>query len=167
VSAILIWGLALLGLALVLGVLEVFVPTGGILGAVSLCIAAAGVVCLFRESFEWGAAGLAAVLVIAPLGIWFGVTIMPSTAIGRKLILGGEPADEVSQLARAAAAEPYRHLRGQTGLAITDLRPVGTVRFGSEKVDVLSEAGIVAAGTTVRVTHVQGFEIKVRAVDEA
>jgi membrane-bound serine protease (ClpP class) len=52
---------------------------------------------------------------------------------------------------------------GQVGVAESDLRPVGVARFGDERVDVISEGGYVAAGTRVRVLHVEGARIVVRA----
>ncbi|CAN5325588.1 nodulation protein NfeD [soil metagenome] len=55
-------------------------------------------------------------------------------------------------------------LVGIEGVAITDLRPAGTATFGDERVDVVSDAGWVAAGTPVRVLRAEGYRHVVRPV---
>jgi membrane-bound serine protease (ClpP class) len=60
------------------------------------------------------------------------------------------------------AADP---LLGATGQAVTDLRPSGRVRIGSNLVDVTTEGGFVARGTEVRVIRVQGDRVLVTAVE--
>jgi membrane-bound ClpP family serine protease len=52
-----------------------------------------------------------------------------------------------------------RDLTGQTGVALTDLRPAGLVRIGSERVDALTEGGYIARGTPVTVVHMQGTKV--------
>ncbi len=52
---------------------------------------------------------------------------------------------------------------GQSGVAESDLRPVGVARFGEHRIDVVSEGGYVRAGSRVRVIEVSGARIVVRA----
>lgn len=58
-----------------------------------------------------------------------------------------------------------RDLVGQTGVAMSDLRPAGVARFGQERVDVVSEGEFVNAGATIKVLRVEGNRVTVRAVD--
>ena len=48
------------------------------------------------------------------------------------------------------------------GTALTDLRPAGTAEFSGERRSVVSEMGLVAAGTPVSVVAVEGYRIVVR-----
>jgi membrane-bound serine protease (ClpP class) len=58
---------------------------------------------------------------------------------------------------------PHRvDLVGRDGTAITDLRPSGTALIGDERVDVVSEAEWIQAGTPVRVVSAEGYRHVVR-----
>jgi membrane-bound serine protease (ClpP class) len=59
---------------------------------------------------------------------------------------------------------PRPELEGMDGIALTDLRPAGTAQFGDERLDVVSEAGWIAAGSPVRVQRSEGYRHVVRAV---
>jgi membrane-bound serine protease (ClpP class) len=55
-------------------------------------------------------------------------------------------------------------LVGRQGTAITDLRPSGTALIGDERVDVVSEAEWIQAGTPIRVVSAEGYRHVVRPV---
>lgn len=48
-------------------------------------------------------------------------------------------------------------LLGLEGVAVTDLRPAGTARFGDESVDVVSAGPWVQAGTPIKVVRAEGY----------
>lgn len=54
-------------------------------------------------------------------------------------------------------------LVGQTGEALTALRPAGTAQFGEQRVEVMTEGEFVAPGTKVRVLAVEGARVTVRS----
>ncbi|MFN5661070.1 MAG: hypothetical protein ACK48N_03145 [Planctomyces sp.] len=87
-SSTLFWGLALLGLAVLLLVIDVFVPSMGVLALTSFCVAVAAVVVLFNYSQTWGLIGATLVVIGGPIAFFFLLNIMPSTPIGRRLVLG-------------------------------------------------------------------------------
>lgn len=62
------------------------------------------------------------------------------------------------------AALPRPELEGIDGIALTDLRPAGTAEVAGERLDVVSEAGWITAGTPVRVLRAEGYRHVVRAV---
>ncbi len=162
-QAYLIWGLALIGACVLLTLVEVFVPSMGLISLVALLVGVAGVGCLFSVSTAWGIAGLLVLVVLIPMTIAFGVKTMPSTYFGRRLLYGDEGEDH--PVLAGTDQQPFAHLVGQTGTAVGDLRPVGIARFGEEKVEVLSEVALVRAGTPVVVTSAEGMQVKVRPVD--
>ena len=53
-------------------------------------------------------------------------------------------------------------LLGQTGETMTDLRPVGAVMFGDERVDCVAETGQIDKGSEITVIHVEGVRVVVR-----
>jgi membrane-bound serine protease (ClpP class) len=62
---------------------------------------------------------------------------------------------------------PHRtDLVGREGKALTDLRPSGTALFGDERVDVVSEAEWIPAGSVIRVVSAEGYRHVVRAVPQ-
>lgn len=161
----LFWGLGLVAAALMLIVVEVFVPSGGLISLAATGCAIAGVYCLFRYSPSWGLIGLLLLLVLGPAVFSFAIKIWPSTPIGRKM-LGERPAEQVEAERLQAQRERDRYLAliGQEGTVITDLRPVGMVQIAGKRYDALSEVGVVRAGSRIRVVSADPSQIKVRAI---
>lgn len=167
-EALLFAGVGLLAVAVLLIVVEAFVPSGGVIGTVAVVAAIVGIYLLFRYKSAWGVSGLLATLVLGPMAFFSAVSMLPSTPIGRRLI--GEPSEE-EMLARQERelrlAEEYRALIGAEGVAMTDLKPVGLARIGGKRYDVLAEGGLIDEGTRVRVTSAEPNLIKVRPVRSA
>lgn len=162
------WAFGLLLGAVVILVLELFVPSGGVLGLLSGALSVAAVVCFWRVSPAWGVTSLSALLVLTPLVFAFFVKVWPETTMGRKLIL----AEDDREVERRAVEETQERTRGDSlvgvhGKAVTDLRPVGVVLLEGQRVEALAEGAWIEAGQPVRVTHVEGARIKVRAIASA
>jgi membrane-bound ClpP family serine protease len=162
---LLYWGLGLLAASLLLVVVEVFVPSGGLIALLSTGCAIAGIVCLFRVSITWGLTGLGTMVVLGPSAFAFALKIWPSTPIGRKM-LGEKPPEQVEaeRLAALKEREHYAGMIGAEALVLTDLRPIGVIQLDTERFDALSETGFIPAGTRVRITHAEPSQIKVRRI---
>jgi len=161
----LLFGLALLAGALLVIVIEAFVPSGGALAAVAVVLGFSGIVCLFRYDTAWGFGGIFASMLCGPTAFILALKLWRYTPMGRKVI--GEPLEE--QMAQQALtdreeAAKFALLIGVEGEALTDLRPVGIVQLPDRRVDALAETGYIRGGTKVRVTHADGSQIKVRAI---
>ena len=61
------------------------------------------------------------------------------------------------------AARVRSDLVGKDGLAVTDLRPSGTVAIDDERIDVVTEGDYIKAGSTVRFIRAEGYRHVVRA----
>ena len=61
-----------------------------------------------------------------------------------------------------ASASPRPDLLGREGVAMTDLRPAGTVLIGEERVDAVSESEWIEDGTDIRVVSSEGYRLVVR-----
>jgi len=51
---------------------------------------------------------------------------------------------------------------GQTGTALSNLRPSGTAMIGGRRVDVVTEGGMVERGAPIKVLAVEGLRVVVR-----
>jgi membrane-bound serine protease (ClpP class) len=156
-------GLALALLALVVGlglvVLEFLIPSFGMIGLTAAVCLAGSIVLAFTEHVGWGFAFMAAVLVGVPAMLGLGARVMEHSPIGRRLILGG-PVTPVS--GGAVPAERLARLAGQTGTALSMLRPSGVAQFGDERVDVVAEVDWIEPHTPIAVVRVEGFRVVVR-----
>jgi membrane-bound serine protease (ClpP class) len=61
-----------------------------------------------------------------------------------------------------ASATRRPDLLGREGVAMTDLRPAGTVLIGEERVDAVSESEWIEDGTDVKVVSSEGYRLVVR-----
>lgn len=165
-ESLLYWGFGLLGAALALGIIELFIPSGGIIAVTAGVVALAGVVAFWSVDWIWGVTSLIGSVVAGVALFQFAIKIMPYTSVGRGLILGDQSGEEAARRAEAERArhEAERALIGAGGIALTDLRPVGAVEIEGTRIEVLAEGGSIEAGTPVRVTHVEGNQVKVRAI---
>jgi membrane-bound ClpP family serine protease len=162
---LLFWGLALLAAALLLVALEVFIPSGGLIAMGAAAAAIAGIIMLFRYNITWGLTGVLAVMVLGPAAFAFALRVWPNTPMGRRM-MGEKSFEELETERQTAQRERDRMgaLLGAEGIAMTDFRPIGVVIIDGERLDALSEAGYIRAGTRVRVTVVESNQVKVRPV---
>ncbi len=63
-----------------------------------------------------------------------------------------------------ASATKRPDLMGREGVALTDLRPAGTVLLGEERVDAVSESSWIEDGTAVKVVASEGYRLVVRSL---
>jgi membrane-bound serine protease (ClpP class) len=77
------------------------------------------------------------------------------------LMLGDATTRETGYLSSAVRAE----LVGATGVALTDLRPAGAGRFGDERIDVVSDANWIGAGTPIRIVRSDGYRHVVQVAE--
>jgi len=168
-EALLLWGFGLFALGFLLLALELFIPSGGILGGMAALSGIAGVVAFFQYSVGWGLTSLAALLILAPVSVGFLIKVWPSTPVGRRMILGSPGTEEAEHLRADSERRRSEHaaleaLIGTEGEAITDLRPVGEVFIAGERRECLAHGPAIEKGARVRVSGVDGFSLRVRAV---
>lgn len=101
--------------------------------------------------------GAALVLTLAVIITW--VRHLPNSTRFRRLIL----ADGLHSADGFIAARVRSDLVGKDGLAVTDLRPSGTVAIDDERIDVVTEGDYIKAGSTVRFIRAEGHRHVVRA----
>lgn len=157
----LLWVISLLLLGLGVMALEVFVPSGGILGFVSIAALVAGVATAFLEQgAAAGMASLAVVVLAVPAVLAMAFRWFPETPLGRRVLPPApESADVLPDLERR---RHVRELVGHTGRAVSELLPWGRVEIDGETVDAMSEGGPIEAEAAIEAVGVQGTALVVR-----
>jgi membrane-bound ClpP family serine protease len=159
----LMWAIGLLILGLVVVFIEVFVPTGGLLGLVAGALLLTSVGLAFSEGLGTGLLFLALVTVSVPSVIGVGMHYLPQTAIGRKLILAPPKPEEVDPATERDRA--LQQLVGQVGRTLTPLLPSGIAEIDGRRVDTTTEGMSIDAGVIVRVVAVSGHRVVVRRLE--
>lgn len=137
------------GLGLVFLLLEVFVPSGGILGFLSVGCTVFGIYGLFHQDrIALAFAAITGSAVVTFLGIRFGL---------RRLSFSGSLAVETAT-ARGAEGEA---LLGKEGVTACVLRPAGIAIIDGRKVDVVTRGAYIDANVRVRVIERSGNRIVV------
>jgi membrane-bound ClpP family serine protease len=164
----LVWILLLLVVGLALIMLEVFVPSGGVLGLLAVLALGSGVVLAFVEQgMAAGLGALAGVSVAVPIVLVLAFQWFPATPLGRRVLPQPPQAEDV--LPDAGHRQRLRGLVGRGGRAASELVPWGGIEVAGEPFEAVSEGEPIAVGTEVEVVGVQGraLVVRVRAVAPA
>ncbi len=155
------WAMICIVGAVLLFVIEVFMPSGGLLGAGSFFCLVAAIGLLFAMDNTYGWIGLIVGLILVPVAIGVALKVFPHTFVGRRLILSD--AQKADTTVYSSDDTPgYADLLGAEGLTLTELRPVGTVNLNGRRVECLAERGVIEPHEKVKVVSVEGMQIKVR-----
>jgi membrane-bound serine protease (ClpP class) len=161
-----VWGAGLIAFSILLLVVEVFVPSGGVIATTAAVVGIAGVVCLslMREDGTlWGVSGSLMLLIVFPSTFVLAYKVMPNTAFGKKM-LGSVP--EIEQEERAGREQEQHDelesLVGMEGVARSPMRPVGSVEIAGQTRQALAEGVAIESGERIRVTRIVNSQIKVR-----
>lgn len=148
-------GLIILGFVLIL--LEVFIIPGiNIFGLVGFGTVGVGILFAYRNL------GPGPALMIGVIGVG-------GTALLLWLLVRNQAWHRMVHDGRADRASGYNSseqdmqaLRGAIGTALTTLRPSGRAQFDERIVDVVSDGGFIAHGTSIEVLEVHGNRIVVQ-----
>ena len=157
----LLWCALLLVVGLILVTAEVFIPSGGVLGLLSISSILAGIVLAFYyRGAEVGLIFLAVTAVTVPTALGVAFRYWPKTAMGRRLLLNLPTSEEV--LPDTPERRGLRQLVGKYGVAKTVMLPSGAVLVEGQTIDALSEGMPIEAGQRIQVIEVRGNRVLVR-----
>lgn len=159
----LMWPIVFLLAGLVLLVVEVFIPSGGLIGLLALCSLGLSIWKAFSHSTTLGMQFLVALFILMPVALLTAAHLWPRTPLARRIFLR-PPAPEEVELSHET--ERLDHLIGQFGRALTPLRPSGRVDFDGRRLDGLSEEGLIPSGALVRAVQVRGGQLIVRLAQD-
>lgn len=160
------WALAIILLTISFGmaVLEVFFPSGGVLGFLSIAAMVGAAILGFQSGAYVGAGVLGTGLVGLPVVVVFALRYLPSTIMGRKLMLKAPTSDEV--LPHGRRENFLKNLIGQRGIAKTIMLPAGAITINNRTIDAVSEGMVIEVGQTIQVIESRGNRVVVRPVDD-
>ena len=147
--------ITLLVVGAVLLLLETVLP-GMIAGIAGVICLVAGVVSAYDQ---FGAATGNVVLFWTLIGLLIGTVLwfryFPQSRAGQIFVAKGVSGDN---------GVGRDELVGQSGTALTNLRPSGTAVINGQRVDVVTEGNLIESGTAVKVVAVEGLRVVVRAI---
>jgi membrane-bound serine protease (ClpP class) len=158
-----VWAILLLIGAVGLGFLELFIPSGGVLGILAILALLGSVVFAFMQGTVFGLVLLLAVVIGVPFLIWYMLQIWQATPIGRRLLL--DPSEDPA-LQPNEELERHKALLGKTGTAKSLMMPSGMIEIDGERFDAVSSGMPIDSGTPIRVVQVDGINLTVRPIDQ-
>lgn len=157
------WAIILIGVAVLLFLVEIFLPSGGLIGIGSAICLVAGIVLFFQVDTTLGLISTIITLIALPFAVIFALQIWPHTPIGRALTLGNQDASQAYTQAQTVKSKRIS-LVGKTGRALTELRPVGECLIDGERYECIAGSTVIDADADVEVVESDGMMLKVREV---
>ncbi len=158
------WAVLLLLLGLGLVVLEVFIPSGGILGFLAFCSLAGSVILGFLAGPTTGLTVLGVTILGLPVIVIVALHYWPHTPIGRRILLSGPESEEV--LPDSPKRRQLKALIGRVGRAKSKMLPSGVITVDGRTIDAVSDGTPIDPGQKVRIAEVQGNRVLVHCIDE-
>lgn len=149
--------LFLIGIGLIL--LE-FVLPGGVVGIIGLIAVLWSILIAGESVTQMGMYILAATGIAIIAGIVLSKVFGKRIQVFNKLVLKDATSTEKGYISNKSRLE----LIGVTGVALTSLRPSGTIVVGDERIDAVSEGGYIDKGAKVKIVFAEGSRIVVREI---
>ena len=154
------WAILLMLIGCAIVVLEVFIPSGGILSFFSAIAIIASIVMAFRHDMTAGLSFIALTLFVVPSTIGLAFKYWPHTPMG-KAFLG-----ELKSNEELKPIDTRRELVGKVGVAKSKMLPSGSVQIEGKYIDAISQGTAIDIGQVVVVVEVQANRVVVRPADE-
>ena len=146
-----------MAVGLFLIVIEIFIP-GGVVGFLgSLSLVAAVITGFYAFGPNGGMISAIGTIILGSLVLLIWLKLFPKTLIGRHLTLQTDGKSFKS-------FEDDASLIGSEGTALSHLRPAGIASINGKRLDVVSEAGFIENGASIKVIKIEGNRIVVRAL---
>ena len=153
------WAIVLLLVGCALVVLEVFIPSGGLLSFFSAIALVASIIMAFRRGSTTGLSFMLITVIAVPAAIALAFKYWPHTPMG-KAFLG--------ELASPEETEPEdtrRQLVGRVGIAKSTMLPAGSVLVDDQLLDAVSQGVAIEKGDPIVVVEVKANRVVVRPAD--
>ena len=156
----LLWSILLFIAALGLIALEIFIPSGGVLGILAALALIASLAVAFSGGTMTGTAMLIVTIVVVPTVLAVAVRWWPHTPIGRLIVLQ-TPESEDDVLPDTPEYRSLNALVGKRGVAKTKMLPSGVIVIDDETYDAMADSMAVERGQPIRVIAVRTNRILV------
>jgi membrane-bound serine protease (ClpP class) len=140
---------------------EFFLP-GGIAGVLGLCAVIASILTA-GDNRLWMGISLLIAIGVAVIGMILMIKVFrKKMKLFQKMVLTDSADTEKGYVSHVNRYD----LIGKTGVAITPLRPSGTILIEEERIDAITEGNYIAKDKKIRVVKVEGVRIIVREVKQ-
>lgn len=156
------WPSVFLAMGLLLITLELFVPSGGLIGLSAVVCLGLGIWKAFQSSNSLGMTFVLIEFIAVPLTAIVAFRLWVRSPIGRRFLLAPPSEDEIDVSHTGGRGDG---LAGAEGRAMTPLRPSGHVEIRGRRYDGMAESGLIAEGSRVRVVRVRSGQLIVRPVE--
>lgn len=162
---LLVFLLASLGLGIL--IIEMFIPTAGVLAVLSGTCFLGAFYCAYQAWYQtgqwvWWWGFVLGFLVLVPSVLFGGLYWMPRTAFGRELFVAPQALKDLEPFQDEEAQ--LRKLVNQRGKATTLFSPGGMVQVGTQRFHAESEGLLIDPGVEVLVLGVKGNRLVVRPI---
>lgn len=160
-SGISLWSLGLLiaGIGFLIG--EIFHPGFGLPGILGLVCLGLDIL-ISAQTLAQGLLMTAIAAVIVLVIFLIGASMISAGKLPKKLVLR----DENGSVEGFVSGDGDGAAPGQTGRAVTVLRPAGIAEIGGRRLDVVTQGEFIPEGSSLRVEAVEGSRIVVAAAQE-
>ena len=160
----LIWAIILILVGFLLVALELFIPSGGILGFLAVtAVIASLVLAVLHGGSTTGIVFVAVAVVGFPAAILLALKYWPRTRLGRRVLLDIPAEDDV--LPETDDRFHLEGLIGRFGTAETKMLPSGTIKIEKKTYEAISEGMPIEPGQTVEVVQTRNNRLVVRLAD--
>ncbi len=152
--------LLLLAIGFILIVLELFIPSGGILGIGSVVCIIAGIIFAFYGGIQQGSIVLTFTVLFVPVFLYGMLKLWPHTAIGRRILIQPRSKGENDDDSDPSLA--LKKLIGCIGVAKSPMLPSGMIVIDEQRYDSVSDGISIEVGQKVEVIDVRTNRLIVR-----
>lgn len=146
-------------------ILEMLLPSAGVLFVVSVILAGAAVIAGFLHSLYLGAAMVALLVVSMPVLFALFSHVWPRTPIGKRLIRDApSPESVLPPSATQNALDDYKGMKAQV---VSPMLPTGSIRIAERTLVATSETGAIEVGEWVRVVRIQMNRLFVIPIEQS
>ncbi len=149
----------LLAAGLFLLLMEIFIPSYGLLSVGALGFLTGGLVLAFQMNMIAGIVALVLVLILLPIEIALGVKFFPRTWIGRRIVMEARAKTERTE---RSSDEAIFDLEGREGTTLSACRPSGVAQIDGQRIDVVAEGMMIGANRPIKVVSVDGNRVVIR-----
>lgn len=159
-----VWAVLLLLVGMLLVLLDVFLPSGGIFAFLAVCAIIWAIWMGFSQGSGLGVAVLAGAVFGTVIAVVLALRYWPSTSIGKQMLLQVPTSEEV--LPENGPRKALENLVGRMGRAKSPMLPSGIVAIDGVALDAVSEGLPIEPGQMVCVIEVRGNRVVVRGIEE-
>tara|TARA_B100000676_G_scaffold46868_1_gene45615 strand:- start:6839 stop:7411 length:573 start_codon:yes stop_codon:yes gene_type:complete len=155
-----LWAIVLITIGAALIILELFIPSGGLIGIAAVGCFIGAVYLGYQAGQSTGMFILCASVIVVGVMIYLALKIWPHTAMGKNAL--PPPEDPAGSVTRS-----LEHLVGLHGISTSDLMPNGRIEIDGKSHDAVSRGMIIEAGTEIEVLSIESNRILVGQVKAA